>query len=132
MQAARTLDLIAGHVSILLPTIGSLPLRDVCNDALEGFKDERAADLSVAFALHHQLQAGDGHRRCELLHRGQVNAGERRTVVDLGHGKHRLGRFGLECSATMRPSRPHPLRARGSNLLPAPSDQAAAATDHLV
>jgi integrase len=42
-RGVRTLDLIAGHVNILLPYIGSLPLRDVCNDALEGFRDERTA-----------------------------------------------------------------------------------------
>ena len=40
-REVRTLDLIAGHVNILLPYIGSLPLRDVCNDALEGFKEQR-------------------------------------------------------------------------------------------
>ncbi len=42
-RQVRTVELIAGHVSILLPYIGSLPLRDVCNDALEAFKDERMA-----------------------------------------------------------------------------------------
>ncbi len=40
-REVRTLDLIAGHVNILLPYIGSLPLRDVCNDALESFRVER-------------------------------------------------------------------------------------------
>lgn len=42
-REVRTVELIAGHVNILLPYIGSLPLRDVCNDALEAFKDERVA-----------------------------------------------------------------------------------------
>lgn len=38
----RTLDLISYHVNILLPYIGSLPMREVCNDSLESFKDDRA------------------------------------------------------------------------------------------
>lgn len=37
-REVRTLDLIAGHVNLLLPYIGSLRLRDVCNDSLEAFR----------------------------------------------------------------------------------------------
>jgi integrase len=55
-RGVRTLDLIAGHVNILLPTIGSLPLRDVCNDALEGFKDERTADGVKPSTINRSLE----------------------------------------------------------------------------
>lgn len=40
----RSLDSISYHVTILLPYIGSMPLIDVCNDSLEGFKDDRAEE----------------------------------------------------------------------------------------
>jgi len=43
-REVRTLDLIAGHVNLLLPYIGSLRLQDVCNDSLESFKEERLAE----------------------------------------------------------------------------------------
>ena len=40
----RTLDAISYHVTLLLPCLGSLPLRDVCNESLDGFKQDRAAE----------------------------------------------------------------------------------------
>lgn len=43
-RQVRTLDLIGYHVRILLPYIGSMAMRDVCNEAMESFKDERAED----------------------------------------------------------------------------------------
>ena len=52
----RTLDLVAGHVNLLLPHIGRLPLRDVCNDALEGFKKQRVADGVKASTINHSLE----------------------------------------------------------------------------
>ena len=55
-RGVRTLDVIAYHVSILLPYIGSLPLRDVCNDALESFKDERAADGAKSSTINRSLE----------------------------------------------------------------------------
>lgn len=41
VRKVRTLDLIGFHVQLLLPYIGTLPLREVCNDSLEQFKLER-------------------------------------------------------------------------------------------
>lgn len=55
-REVRTLDLIAGHVNILLPYIGSLPLRDVCNDALGGFKDERTASGIKPATINRSLE----------------------------------------------------------------------------
>lgn len=40
-RGVRTLDLIAYHVQLLLPYIGSQPIGDVCNDSLEAFKLDR-------------------------------------------------------------------------------------------
>ena len=48
--------MIAYHVSILLPYIGSLTLRDVCNDALESFKDERVADGAKNATINRSLE----------------------------------------------------------------------------
>jgi integrase len=55
-RGVRTLDVISYHVTILLPYIGSLPLRDVCNDALEGFKDERAAEGAKNATINRSLE----------------------------------------------------------------------------
>lgn len=55
-RSVRTLEVIAYHVHILLPYIGSLPLRDVCNDALEGFRDERAADGAKNSTINRSLE----------------------------------------------------------------------------
>lgn len=43
-RQVRTLDLIGYHVRILLPYIGSMAMRDVCNDTMESFKEERIED----------------------------------------------------------------------------------------
>jgi integrase len=43
-RKVRTLEMIARHVSDLLPYIGTLPMREVCNDSLESFKLERQED----------------------------------------------------------------------------------------
>jgi len=55
-RGIRTLEVISYHVNILLPHIGGLPLRDVCNDALEGFKDERAADGAKNVTINRSLE----------------------------------------------------------------------------
>jgi integrase len=55
-RGVRTLDVTSYHVTILLPYIGSLPLRDVCNDALEGFKDERAAEGAKNATINRSLE----------------------------------------------------------------------------
>ena len=46
-RQVRSLQTISYHVQILLPYIGSMHLRDVCNDSLEAFKDDRVADDKV-------------------------------------------------------------------------------------
>jgi len=46
-RRVRTLETISYHVQILLPYIGSMRLRDVCNDSLEAFKDDRVAGDEV-------------------------------------------------------------------------------------
>jgi integrase len=43
-RGVRTLDLIAYHVSLLLPYIGTQPMGDVCNDSIEEFKLDRQDD----------------------------------------------------------------------------------------
>jgi integrase len=43
-RRVRTLETISYHVQLLLPYIGALPLRQVCNDSLEQFKLERQED----------------------------------------------------------------------------------------
>jgi integrase len=55
-RSVRTLDAIAYHVNILLPYIRSLPLRDVCNDAPEGFKDERTAEGAKNSTINRSLE----------------------------------------------------------------------------
>lgn len=46
-RGVRSLETISYHVSILLPYIGTLPLIDVCNDALESFKEDRLEEDGV-------------------------------------------------------------------------------------
>ena len=46
-RKVRTLNMISRHVSDLLPFIGMLPMRDVCNDALESFKLDRTEEDGV-------------------------------------------------------------------------------------
>ena len=55
-REVRTLEVIAYYVTILLPSIGSLTLRDVCNDALESFKDERVADGAKNATINRSLE----------------------------------------------------------------------------
>ena len=52
----RTLDLISFHVQLLLPYIGALPLRDVCNDSLEQFKLERQEDGRKNSTINRSLE----------------------------------------------------------------------------
>lgn len=55
-REVRTLDVIAYHVNLLLPYIGSLPMRDVCNETLEGFKEERAAEGAKNATINRSLE----------------------------------------------------------------------------
>ncbi|CAN7257170.1 tyrosine-type recombinase/integrase [Variovorax sp. LjRoot84] len=43
-RGVRSLETISYHVTILLPYIGTMPLSEVCNETMEGFKDDRADD----------------------------------------------------------------------------------------
>jgi integrase len=55
-RGIRTLDTVAYHVRIVLPYIGALAVRDVCNDALESFKDDRIADGVTATTVNRTLE----------------------------------------------------------------------------
>jgi integrase len=46
-RQVRTLELIAYHVKLLLPYIGSMVMSDVCNESLETFKDFRTVEDEV-------------------------------------------------------------------------------------
>ena len=46
-RKVRTLEMISRHVADLLTYIGALPMEDVCNDALEDFKIDRAEEDGV-------------------------------------------------------------------------------------
>jgi integrase len=52
----RTLDVISYHVTILLPYIGSLALKDVCNDSLEAFKDGRVIEGAKNATINRSLE----------------------------------------------------------------------------
>ena len=55
-REVRTLDVIAYHVNLLLPYIGSLPMRDVCNETLDGFKEARAAEGAKNATINRSLE----------------------------------------------------------------------------
>ena len=55
-RGARSLETISYHVSILLPYIGTLALIDVCNEALESFKDDRLEDGAKASTVNRSLE----------------------------------------------------------------------------
>jgi integrase len=52
----RTLDVISYHVTILLPYIGSLALKDVCNDSLEAFKEGRVIEGAKNATINRSLE----------------------------------------------------------------------------
>lgn len=54
-QAAKV-DLISFYVQLLLPYIGALPMRDVCNDSLEQFKLERQEDGRKNSTINRSLE----------------------------------------------------------------------------
>jgi integrase len=55
-RKVRTLDLIAYHVRILLPYIGAMTMADVCNEALETFKEERSEDGAKNATINRSLE----------------------------------------------------------------------------
>jgi integrase len=56
MRHVRTLETISYHVQLLLPYIGALPLREVCNDSLEQFKLERQEDGKKNSTINRSLE----------------------------------------------------------------------------
>ncbi len=55
-RKVRTLDLISFHVQLLLPYIGALPLRQVCNEGLEQFKLERQEEGRKNSTINRSLE----------------------------------------------------------------------------
>lgn len=55
-RQVRTLELIAYHVKIVLPYIGSLTIGDVCNEALEAFKADRLEDGAKNATINRSLE----------------------------------------------------------------------------
>lgn len=55
-REVRSLDTIAYHVKILLPYIGTLAMGDVCNEALEGFREDRADDGAGPATINRSLE----------------------------------------------------------------------------
>ncbi len=55
-RGVRTLDLIGYHVKILLPYIGSLTVGDVCNEALEAFKEDRTDEGAKNATINRSLE----------------------------------------------------------------------------
>jgi integrase len=55
-RKVRTLDLISFHVQLLLPYIGALPLRLVCNESLEQFKLERQEEGRKNSTINRSLE----------------------------------------------------------------------------
>lgn len=55
-RQVRTLELIAHHVKLLLPYIGSMTMGDVCNEALEAFKQDRVAEGAKNATINRTLE----------------------------------------------------------------------------
>jgi len=55
-REARTTELIAYHVTLLLPYIGAMPLGEVCNDSMESFKADRQDDGVKNVTINRSLE----------------------------------------------------------------------------
>jgi integrase len=55
-RGVRTLDTISYHVTLLLPYVGTLPMRDVCNDSFETFKADRLEDGVTPTTVNRTLE----------------------------------------------------------------------------
>lgn len=55
-RQVRTLELIAHHVKLLLPYIGSMAMGDVCNESLESFKADRLEDGAKNATINRSLE----------------------------------------------------------------------------
>ena len=87
-RKVRTLEMIRRHVTDLLPYIGSLPMQDVCNDALEAFKLDRLDDGVKHATINRSLEVV----RTTLI-RSRAGVARRRTaLVDDGASDRDAGR----------------------------------------
>ena len=69
-RQVRTLQLIGYHVRILLPYIGTMAMRDVCNEAMKCFKDERTEDGAKNATINRSLEvAGTAMNRAARVWR---------------------------------------------------------------
>lgn len=55
-RKVRSLETISYHVQLLLPYIGSLPLIDVCNEAMEAFREDRLEDGLMPSTVNRTLE----------------------------------------------------------------------------
>jgi hypothetical protein len=55
-RMASAAQMTAHHVNLLLPYIGGLPMRDVCNEALEGFKAARVGEGAKNATINRSLE----------------------------------------------------------------------------
>lgn len=55
-RGVRSLETIAYHIKILVPYIGALAMKDVCNDALTDFKEDRLAAGASATTVNRSLE----------------------------------------------------------------------------
>ncbi len=55
-RKVRSLETISHHVALLLPYIGTLPLMDVCNEAMEAFRVDRLEDGCKPSTVNRSLE----------------------------------------------------------------------------
>lgn len=55
-REVRTLELIAYHVKLVLPYIGSMTMGDVCNESLETFKEDRLEEGAKNATINRTLE----------------------------------------------------------------------------
>lgn len=55
-RGVRTLETISYHVTLLLPYVGTLPMREVCNDSLESFKADRIDEGVTPTTVNRSLE----------------------------------------------------------------------------
>lgn len=55
-RQVRTLDTISYHVTLMLPYVGSMPMREVCNDSFEAFKADRIDEGVTPTTVNRSLE----------------------------------------------------------------------------
>jgi len=55
-RRVRTLETISYHVSLLLPFVGAVPMREVCNDSFEAFKADRLDEGVTPTTVNRSLE----------------------------------------------------------------------------